>query len=346
MTAFDGPGRHVHDDIRATSIARRAGFPPLATPSEVSVSPRASPILPIYFRRMKNATHKVHFDTVGIIAKRGDERVADILHALHGHLCAQSREVLLDRSADIGMDPSVLVEREELAARCDLAVVIGGDGTFLNAARSLIADDVPLLGINVGRLGFLVDISPQDMTQCVDEVLQGHYDEDRRSVLHARVLRRGAVVAEGDAVNDVVLHIRDAVRMIEFETRLDGRYVNTQRADGIVVSTPTGSTAYALSGGGPILHPGLDALVLVPICPHTLSSRPLVVDAGSRVEIVFGADNQSQAQVAFDGQSNLDLQPEDRIEITRHPHRLRLIHPRGYDYLQILRAKLRWGEQP
>ena len=292
---------------------------------------------------------KPHFKTVGIITKRSDERLVHILKSLITQLLEHGCRVLLDDSArqwldsDHGCEAATL---DELGERADLAVVIGGDGTFLSAGRAMVDYKVPLLGINIGRLGFLVDVSPHELHTRLDEILAGEYVEDRRSLLATRVVTNGADPVERLSLNDVVLHIRDVVRMIEFETRIDGRHVNTQRADGIVVATPTGSTAYALSGGGPILAPSLDALVLVPICPHGLSNRPLVVHGDSEVEIRVCEENRANAQAAFDGQDSTTLGPGDRLIVRRRHTPLRLIHPVGYDYLQILRAKLGWGEQP
>ena len=288
------------------------------------------------------------FQTIGVIAKLGDPRLSSPLTKLLSQLRADSVEVLLDQdAAALVHAPGVpVVDRADLARRSDLAIGVGGDGTLLNAARSLACCEVPILGVNLGRLGFLVDVSPEEMEARLAEILAGRFIEERRTLLHAEVLRGDDVIGEGLALNDVVLHIRDVVRMIEFNTHIDGRFVNTQRADGLVVATPTGSTAYALSGGGPLLHPSLDAVVLVPICPHTLSHRPIVVGDDSEIEVTLCPENQAAAQVAFDGQANIDLLPEDRVRIRRQEQRLRLIHPEGYDYFHILRAKLRWGEQP
>lgn len=289
------------------------------------------------------------FHTIGIIAKTQEQRLGHILEALIGHLQHHQRRILLDDSVLPWLDAppaGEAVTRAQMAAEADLAIVVGGDGTFLGAARTLVDAEVPLLGINAGRLGFLVDVSPHEMLGRLDEILSGLYVEDRRSMLHARLMRGDDVVAAQDALNDVVMHIRDAVRMIEFDTWINGRFVNTQRADGMVVATPTGSTAYALSGGGPILSPCLEAVVMVPICPHGLSNRPLVVPAANRIEIAVNEHSRTRAQVAFDGQDTFDMEPLDRIVIEPKPRKLRLIHPTGYDYLQILRVKLGWGEQP
>jgi len=225
-------------------------------------------------------------------------------------------------------------------------VVVGGDGTLLGAARSLAAANVPLLGVNIGRLGFLVDVSPDDLPAQLEAIFTGDFRVEQRCMLRARILRGEEVLASELALNDVVMHVRDAIRMIEFETRIDGLLVNMQRADGIVVSTPTGSTAYALSGGGPILHPGINALAMVPICPHTLSNRPVVVSDQAEIDIVLHGGNDTRAQLTCDGQVNFELLAGDCVKIRRKDHDLRLIHPQQHDHFDIMRRKLRWAEQP
>lgn len=288
------------------------------------------------------------FRTVGLIGKHGDARVATTLESLIELLREARTEILFDAESaeklpSFGLD---VVDRQTLGRRCDLVIVVAGDGTFLNAARSLVDHDVPLLGVNLGRLGFLADVMPDEMTARLTEVFAGDYDEERRFLLDARVLRDGQEVFSGCALNEVVTHKWHIARLIQFETYIDGRLVNTQRSDGLIVATPTGSTAYSLSGGGPILHPGLEAMVLVPICPHTLSSRPLVVSADSRFEIRMGTSGEEpEAQLTCDGQTTLELAPADRIHIARKPQRLRLVHPRGHDYFATLRAKLHWARE-
>jgi NAD+ kinase len=287
------------------------------------------------------------FKSIGLIGKYGDPGVVDTLGGLADYLRGRELQVLLDQETAAGIPGAGLevASRTALAKRCDLAIVVGGDGTLLNAARTFADSGVPVLGVNLGRLGFLVDVSPAEMTARLDEILAGRYIEEERFLLHAQVWRDAGVIAEADALNDVVVHKWDVARMIEFETHIDGEFVNTHRADGIIIATPTGSTAYALSGGGPIVHPTLNAIVLVPICPHTLSDRPVVVDAASRIDIVVGSGG-TQAQVTSDGQISERLQPGDRVSVARKDRRLRLIHPSGHDYFAILRAKLRWGGTP
>ncbi len=293
----------------------------------------------------------IHIKTIGIIAKvRGNnEAVSATIWRLVDYLTQKSCTVIYDQSTDsfireFQIDTN-LVGRSELAQKSDLVVVVGGDGTFLSAVRSLAEFNIPILGINLGHLGFLVDISPDDMIEHMEQILHGNYVDEARFLLQAQVIRNGDVIANADAFNDVVVHIRDVARMIEFETYINDQFVNFQRADGLVISTPTGSTAYALSSGGPLLHATLDAISLVPICPHTLTNRPLVVDANSKVEIVIGNSEQTTSQVTFDGQVAFDVKPADRIIIEKKEHKIHLIHPANYDYYEILRAKLHWSKQ-
>lgn len=288
------------------------------------------------------------FRTVGLIGKHGDESVARTLEALIGLLRDARAEVLFDAESAEQL-PSFdlpVVDRQTLGTRSDLVIVVAGDGTFLNAARSLVDLEVPLLGVNLGRLGFLADVMPAEMRDRLTDVFAGDYEEERRFLLDARVMRDGEEVFSGSALNEVVAHKWHIARLIQFETYIDGRLVNTQRSDGLIVATPTGSTAYSLSGGGPILHPSLEAVVLVPICPHTLSSRPLVVSADSEFEIRMGnGGEQPEAQLTCDGQTTMALAPADRIIIVQKKRRLRLVHPRGHDYFATLRAKLHWARE-
>lgn len=283
--------------------------------------------------------------TIGLIVKNSEQMVVDTFRRLNDYLCSKDYSVLLDESVGSVLDDADLVSREKLGQQSQLVIVIGGDGTLLSAARSLADFKTPILGINLGRLGFLVDVSPHDMLDVIEQVLSGNYKDERRFLLQAKVMRGNDELKSSYAFNDIVVHIRNVARMIDFSTYIDGVFVNEQRADGLVISTPTGSTAYALSSGGPLIHPSLKAMVLVPICPHTLSNRPIVISANSKVEIVINKNNRSTPQVSWDGQFNFDLQPGDRILIERKSNDVHLIHPEFYDYFQILRAKLRWSEQ-
>ncbi len=225
----------------------------------------------------------------------------------------------------------------------DLVIAIGGDGTMLRAARLACAYGIPLLGINRGRLGFLADIPAQSMDQHLAPIFAGRFVEETRFLLCVEVWRGDRIMLESNALNDVVLHRWNIARLIEFETYVNHCFVHRQRSDGMIVSSPTGSTAYALSGGGPILHPSLDALVLVPLCPHTLTNRPIVIDGNSRVEIVVGTRVIDHARLTCDGDSELELAPGDRIHIRKQDRMVRLIHPEGHDHFAVLRAKLQWG---
>ncbi len=288
----------------------------------------------------------IEFKTIGLITKPDDIAIADTVRSLVTYLQQHDVEILFDNSTALLLEAdNHSCDHNTIAEQCDIGIVIGGDGTLLQAARSLAPSGVPLLGINRGRLGFLVDISPDDMTRQLDAILQGHYRLEERCALYAEILRDGDIIASGHAYNDVVLHSREVIRMIEFDTTIDGRYLCTQRADGLIVSTPTGSTAYALSGGGPIIYPSLETVVLVPICPHTLSNRPLVISANSIIEISLCSQGRS-ARASFDGQINIELVPGDRICVRREQHNLQLVQPQNHDYFNILRSKLRWSEQP
>ena len=283
------------------------------------------------------------FQCIGLIGKYGDPSVGETLHALSAYLQSRDLEILLDEStAQVLPDHGLTTaSREKLGERCDLVIAIGGDGTMLSAGRSLAAYDSALLGINLGRLGFLTDISPDSMQENLDNILAGEYHVEERFLLHCSTVRDGEHITDSEAFNDVVVHKWNAARLIELDIYVNDQFVNTLRADGLIVSTPTGSTAYALSGGGPIMHPSLDAIELVPICPHAMSYRPIVVDGNSKLELII--KESTQAQVSCDGQLNLSLQAGDQIHIQKNEHRLRLIHPKPHNHFETLRAKLNWG---
>lgn len=287
----------------------------------------------------------MQFHTIGIIVKPDAAVVSATLSRLLSYLKNKQLKVLLDESTrGISQETTTMVSRDELARQSDLVITIGGDGTILNAARSITDEEVPLVGINIGRLGFLADISPDDFETALDKILSGDFLKAERFMLSVSVLRKNKILFSSDALNDAVMHVRDVARMIDFETRVDGQFVNHQRADGLIVATPTGSTAYALSSGGPILHAGLQAIALVPICPHTLSNRPLVVKADSVIEIIVGDNPHAIAQITCDGQTSYDVAYGDVIKIHRKEKSLTLLHPPGHSYFEILRAKLHWNE--
>ncbi len=286
------------------------------------------------------------FNTIGVIAKPQAESATQTLQALFEFLKDKKCNVIVDDHLPdtINIGKLAKASREEIGKRCDLAIVVGGDGTMLNAVRSLSHANVPIVGINVGRLGFLADISPENLEHSLDEILVGSYREEQRFLLEMQVVRDNKIIFESDAFNDVVIHIRDVARMIEFETRINDEFVNHQRADGIVISTPTGSTAYALSAGGPILHATLDAITLVPISPHTLSSRPLVIHADSLIDVLICNTKEGIAQATCDGHLSMDVHVGDHIKVKRKAGKITLLHPKKHNYFEILRAKLHWSE--
>ena len=289
------------------------------------------------------------FSTIGIFSKNGNEEsnksIKKTLQTLHDFLHQEGFKIVAERNAAsfLGIPE---MDTNKFCDCINLAIVVGGDGTLLKAGRLLSDKDIPVIGINLGRLGFLVDISPDEIAEQLTLMLNGAYTLEERSLLHAEAFRNGESLGEGIALNDVVVHVRNDIRMIEFTTHVDDTFVNTQRADGIVVATPTGSTAYSLSGGGPILHPGLDAVVLVPICPHTLSNRPIVISNDSQINISLCESREVNARVSFDGQANIDLRAGDSIVIRNKSHKLKLMHPENYDYYHILRNKLGWSSSP
>ncbi len=285
------------------------------------------------------------FSTIGIFCKENDKRIEATLSALLAFLKKQNFKIIADENAAKFIDIPVM-DTEKLCKRIDLAIVVGGDGTLLKAGRLLSDKEIPVIGINLGRLGFLVDILPSEISEQLTAMLHGKYTIETRSLLYAEAFRGEKSLGGSIALNDVVLHVRNDIRMIEFTTYVNENFVNRQRADGIVIATPTGSTAYSLSGGGPILHPGLEAVVLVPICPHTLSNRPIVISNESRIHITLCENRNVNARVSFDGQSNINLQAGDHIVIREKSHKLQLMHPESYDYYHILRNKLGWSVSP
>ncbi|MES2886260.1 MAG: NAD(+) kinase [Pseudomonadota bacterium] len=287
--------------------------------------------------------------TVGVIGKRTDPAALPTVVALCRLLRELGCEVLVDdtHSALAQAESLPAVPRAELGARCQLIVVVGGDGTLLDAGRSLARFGVPLLGVNQGRLGFMVDVRPDAMREALQAVLAGEGVADNRLLLSMSIRHAGgAQDAAALAVNDVVLRNFANIRMLDFETWLGEEFISQHRADGMIVSSPTGSTAYALSGGGPVVHPSVSALTLVPICPHTLSDRPIVVPANATVRIVLRGPAPAMATVTCDGQVSRPIRPGDTIEVAQAPNPLRLIHPPGYQYFSLLRDKLHWGRGP
>jgi NAD+ kinase len=286
-----------------------------------------------------------NFRTVGLIGKSDAERIAETLSELYRHLVQRGVRTIVDRDCARFIAGAVpeSASVQEIGERCDLAVVVGGDGTLLTAARCLAEFDIPLIGVNLGRLGFLVDISPTDVATHLDDIVDGRYSAEERIILRAKIIRHGEIVHQQTAINEVVVHSWNATSMIEIETSINGAFLNSQRSDGLIVSTPTGSTAYALSAGGPILSPNLKVMVLAPINPHTLTNRPVVVDDESLISIAFRPSKQFKAQVVCDNVSIPDVEITDRIEIAKEAKSFRILHPLNYDFFEILRAKLNWS---
>lgn len=277
---------------------------------------------------------------IGVVAKSNPEGLLEPLTRLMAHLAHHRCTVELDPTAAfiLGQKDARLFEQDR---PLDLCIVLGGDGTLLNAARTLAPHGIPLIGINLGQLGFLTDIPAQALETHLSSVLQGNYTLEHRTLLSARLDPLQGPASEALALNDVVIAKGARGSMIEIEVLVDGHFVYQLRADGLIVATPTGSTAYALSSGGPIVHPALQALVLTPICPHTLSNRPVVLSQQSRVEMRL---HKGQAAFAsFDVQDQVALYPGDSLTVTCAPQTVHLMHPPGYDYFAMLREKLRWG---
>ena len=281
---------------------------------------------------------------VALAGRAADQRVGEVMRTLAQHLLGKAHAVRVIADEALALDGAGVhtVSETELAPGADLIVAVGGDGAMLHAARMAAMADVPVLGVNRGRLGFLADVGPEQMLQSLDDALAGRCQAERRMLLAAQILADGRPI-EALALNDVVVAKRETGRMVDVRTWVNGDYVNTHVGDGFIIATPTGSTAYALSCGGPIVHPSLDAVVLVPVCPHTLSDRPIVVPAGSVVEIELADRFESRAQVVCDGIVLCDLDPGVRLRIERARVRATLLHPPGHDYYRILRSKLHWG---
>jgi NAD+ kinase len=292
----------------------------------------------------KMTTDHSAYPTIALMGRTSDPRVREAMVTLARHLLGRDRRVRASAAAGLDCEglPVEQVAEADLAAGADLMVAVGGDGTMLHAARMAAAAGVPLLGVNRGRLGFLADIGPDRMLESVDDALEGRCQAESRMLLEARVRSSGRSLS-ALALNDVAIAKGESGRMLDLRTWVDGAYVNTHGGDGFIVSTSTGSTAYALSCGGPIVHPGLAAIVLVPICPHTLSDRPIVVGADSRVEIEIADRHETRAQVVCDGMVLSELEPGERLLVARAAVTATLLHPPHHDYYRILRSKLHWG---
>ncbi|HEY1726035.1 MAG TPA: NAD(+)/NADH kinase [Steroidobacteraceae bacterium] len=283
--------------------------------------------------------------TCALIGRFQEPRVAECAAELVKEMLARQLTVLAPDDATAASAPAgaVVTPLMQLIERTDLMVTIGGDGTLLHAAGLVAGHDIPLMGINRGRLGFLTDVLPQDMVSCLQSILDGQYEADRRALLRARLLSADGRETQGYALNDVVFNRLQTGRLLDFETRVDGRYFNSHGGDGLVVATATGSTAYALSCGGPIVEPRLNVLVVAPICPHTLSDRPIIIPGESQISVSLNGQSDANAQVSCDATVLGELRPGGRLEIAPAGRAITLLHPPGYDYFRLLRSKLHWG---
>ena len=283
------------------------------------------------------------FKTVALWGRLGERSVTEPAQQVLSQLRQRGITVLASITSDPAREltDATHVDEREAAARADLVIAIGGDGTMLHAARNVAGRDVPLVGINRGRLGFLTDVSPEQLRDALDAILEGNYLAERRLTLSARVGKQqtGPLFA----LNDIVLQKGDTGRLLDFTTEVDNVYVNTHRGDGLIVATPTGSTAYALSCSGPIIQPNVDALVLVPICPHTLSDRPLVLPSSSQINVTLDNAGGSEAHVVCDGESLARMSAGDVLTVSLAKQPVTLLHPREYNCYELLRSKLNWG---
>ncbi len=272
------------------------------------------------------------FNTIGIITKPNDDTSQNIGNELGDFL----------RNKGI----QVISEHAKIATQAALIIVVGGDGTLLSTARSFVDHNIPILGVNLGRLGFLADISVANMRAIVTQVLAGKFIQEARHLLHCQIQQQDTILSTHLALNDAVLHRKGTLKMIEFNVFIDDKFVNTQRADGLIITTPTGSTAYALSSGGAIMHPEVDAIGIVSICPHTMSHRPLLIAGKSQVQICLSKSHpNTDATASFDGQTSVNITSGQTIHIRQHKQRICLLHPENYDYFDIIRSKLHWGHK-
>jgi len=284
----------------------------------------------------------LRFRHAALVGKFQAEGIREVLERIAAFLVSKGLEVSLDTltAQNTGISQYPVLGVDELGRRCDLAVVLGGDGTMLGIARQLARHGTPLVGINQGRLGFITDVPVGQFEDALGPMIEGLFEEEQRTMLEGEVHRDGALIFDGHAMNDVVVSRGATANMVELKIDIGDEFVANLRADGLIIGSPTGSTAYALSAGGPILHPSMSGWVLVPIAPHDLSNRPIVLpdDSAISIQVVAGRN----ASVNFDMQSLTSLQHGDRISVRRSPHRVRFLHPRGWSYYATLRRKLHW----
>lgn len=288
------------------------------------------------------------FNRVGVVGRlEGNAQSIDTLKHLIDYLESKAIEIVLEAHVSYVLPGHGLEVycHEDLGNQCDLAIVVGGDGSMLTAARALAKHHVPVVGINRGGLGFLTDIAPDELEPRLDDVFVGNYEIEARFMLEGDICRDGQSLNNGHALNDIVFSAGSSGRMMEFELYIDDHFVYSQRSNGLIISTPTGSTAYALSGGGPIMHPSLDAVVLVPMFPHTLTGRPIVVDGNSDIKIIPGNLHDTHAMLSCDGHLNFAIEGDEVIHVGKMADRLQLIHPLPNNFYETCRRKLGWGSR-
>ncbi|MDF1677909.1 MAG: NAD(+) kinase [Legionellaceae bacterium] len=294
-------------------------------------------------------TEKTAFSRVVLYARqhRANQNVSETLERLISYLKSKHVSPFLDKdtAAHFSLDCPVLA-RNKMKKPGTLIVVVGGDGSLLSAARMAIHVGLPVIGINRGHLGFLTDILPQVFESALGEVLSGNYIQEKRSLLQLAFLDKHEKRIVGDALNDIVLSRGTETHLVRFDIYIDEQFVSHYRADGLIFSTPTGSTAYALSAGGPIMHPALRALVMVPMFSHSLSARPLVIDANANIRLHISEHNEIPLRISCDGHDSYPIEPGTSVMIKKNPHTLELLHPKDYHYYDTLRVKLGWGSKP
>lgn len=286
------------------------------------------------------------FKTVGLYGRVRNPGVTETLKAVIHYLQTLGYPLVVEaETAEPLNDPTLTtVPSAEMSQHCQLLIVVGGDGSLLHAIHCVIQGNIPVLGVNRGRLGFLTDIHPADLSQ-IKTILEGDYRLEKRFLLSAEVEHQGEIIGRCNALNEVALIPNSVPHMHEFEIYIDDQFVCSQDSDGVIIATPTGSTAYALSGGGPILHPQLDAMVIVPMFPHTLSMRPIVIEGNRRITIEITRNNTTTPRLTCDSQTFINTPPGTRITLQKKSEQLHLIHPLAYDYYETLRSKLHWGQK-
>jgi NAD+ kinase len=295
---------------------------------------------------MKDKMKQV-YKTIGLIGKPNHAGAKLSIETLCTYLKENNYNVLVEQTVaqSLSLTNLTIKTLTEIGELADLAIVVGGDGYMLGAARVLACYDIAVLGVNRGNLGFLTDLSPDTVTEQLEQILQGKSRSEQRFIIEAEVYRHGKLKSSNSAVNEAVLHAGKVANMIEFEVYIDNCFMFSQRSDGLIISTPTGSTAYSMSAGGPILTPNLNALSLVPMFPHTLTSRPIVVDGNSEIKLVLANENYENLQVSCDGHVILSVMPGDEVIIKKSEYTIRLVHPLDHNYFNVLRNKLSWGNK-